>query len=431
MTRVSRKPRMERWPRCADSPLQQVRSNGAPAPRRGFCIWARSARGRSRLHGRPLPPCAPQLLDHDMIMPRPADAPATGSVRPGSKIAGHGARGCPSAGYGSTPRRASGAPTGHTGAHNGPAVLGLGRAVVPYRDARERRPAAGIAALPRRTDARVIERRHLLIVVSPEAVFAQHPWLDQLERRSLFRRLCDARAVSAVPGDGSADETGAAVFQPARAGTPAVAAATLFALTIFAPPRFGEGVLYVAMASLFLFALVASINAWYLSAGRRRTVPRTFAFAFGFRDICWTFVYAAAAPIWFIGLPDRKCPEPLSGDLHSLVYICGTLVAVPLIAYGILRTQLFDIDLRIRWTISRRRSRQPSSPSCSSYPRAQARSCRLSWGTWPACSRRLSSCSSLRRCSDSPNALLRPPCPTRRTRRSTRHSARCRSMRQR
>ncbi len=38
-------------------------------------------------------------------------------------------------------------------------------------------------------------------------------------------------------------------------------------------------------------------------------------------------------------------------DLHSLVYICGTLAAVPLIAYGILRTQLFDIDLRICWTI--------------------------------------------------------------------------------
>ena len=29
----------------------------------------------------------------------------------------------------------------------------------------------------------------------------------------------------------------------------------------------------------------------------------------------------------------------------------GTLLAVPLIAYGILRTQLFDIDLKIRWTI--------------------------------------------------------------------------------
>jgi len=33
------------------------------------------------------------------------------------------------------------------------------------------------------------------------------------------------------------------------------------------------------------------------------------------------------------------------------MYALGTLIAVPLIAYGILRTQLFDIDLRIRWTI--------------------------------------------------------------------------------
>ena len=34
-----------------------------------------------------------------------------------------------------------------------------------------------------------------------------------------------------------------------------------------------------------------------------------------------------------------------------LYYALGTLLAVPLIAYGILRAHLFDIDLRIRWTI--------------------------------------------------------------------------------
>lgn len=47
MTRpASRKPWIKQWPRCADLPLQQGRSNRAPAPRRGFCIWARSACGR-------------------------------------------------------------------------------------------------------------------------------------------------------------------------------------------------------------------------------------------------------------------------------------------------------------------------------------------------------------------------------------------------
>jgi hypothetical protein len=42
---------------------------------------------------------------------------------------------------------------------------------------------------------------------------------------------------------------------------------------------------------------------------------------------------------------------PSSPGLLYVIYALGTLLAVPLIAYGILKTQLFDIDLRIRWTI--------------------------------------------------------------------------------
>ena len=126
----------------------------------------------------------------------------------------------------------------------------------------------------------------------------------------------------------------------------------MYALALFEPPRFGEAFLYLAMASVFLFALAASVNAWHLSTGLARTRARIFALAFGFRDVCRTFVYSAALlPIWFAGLvPPQSTGTPF-WDLHALVYICGTLVAVPLIAYGILRTQLFDIDLRIRWTI--------------------------------------------------------------------------------
>jgi len=36
---------------------------------------------------------------------------------------------------------------------------------------------------------------------------------------------------------------------------------------------------------------------------------------------------------------------------YKAIYALGTLLAVPLIAYGILRAHLFDIDLKIRWTI--------------------------------------------------------------------------------
>jgi len=35
----------------------------------------------------------------------------------------------------------------------------------------------------------------------------------------------------------------------------------------------------------------------------------------------------------------------------KFVYALGTLLAVPLIAYGILRAHLFDLDLRIQWMI--------------------------------------------------------------------------------
>ncbi len=189
--------------------------------------------------------------------------------------------------------------------------------------------------------------------VSPEAVFAQHVWWYWLQ--AVLHTFGDTAMLALYPpflAMALRTKLVRPFANPRVQGLLAVAAAILYALTLFAPPQYGEAVLYVAMASLFLFALVASIHAWYVSAGLERTRARIFAFAFGFRDICWTFVYSAAlVPIWFSGLvTPQKAGTPF-WDLHSLVYICGTLVAVPLIAYGILRTQLFDIDLRIRWTI--------------------------------------------------------------------------------
>jgi hypothetical protein len=108
------------------------------------------------------------------------------------------------------------------------------------------------------------------------------------------------------------------------------------------------GILYVALVALFVFAFVASVRVWHASTGAARKRARIFAVAFGFRDLCWGFIYATQVwDLWvgdyatvFTGMPP-----------WFFVYTLGTFVAVPLIAYGILRTQLFDIDLRIRWTI--------------------------------------------------------------------------------
>jgi hypothetical protein len=124
----------------------------------------------------------------------------------------------------------------------------------------------------------------------------------------------------------------------------------LFIALLLDPEVIGVTLLYLAMAATFIFALVASTHAWFISSGAARPRALIFAIAFGFRDICWTFVYTIVVwEIWW-GIGDFLPEGPLNFALES-AYIGGTFVAVPLIAYGILRTQLFDIDLRIRWTI--------------------------------------------------------------------------------
>jgi len=97
-----------------------------------------------------------------------------------------------------------------------------------------------------------------------------------------------------------------------------------------------------------VFAFVASLDAWRRSSGAARKRARIFAIAFGFRDACWGSIYGAM--IWYLsnGEYARVFEEV---PPWFFVYALGTFVAVPLIAYGILRAQLFDIDLRIRWTI--------------------------------------------------------------------------------
>src|SRR5436190_10891947 len=108
------------------------------------------------------------------------------------------------------------------------------------------------------------------------------------------------------------------------------------------------GILYAALVALFAFALCASVLAWVRSIGEARKRARIFAVAFGIRDVCWGFIYATQIRSLWLG--DYAT---VFTDIPPwfFFYTLGTFLAVPLIAYGILRTQLFDIDLRIRWTI--------------------------------------------------------------------------------
>jgi hypothetical protein len=129
----------------------------------------------------------------------------------------------------------------------------------------------------------------------------------------------------------------------------AIASVALFFAVMLSPLKFGATLLYILLTLFFGFALVASIQAWQIASGAARSRARAFALAFGFRDVCWGIVYGTA--IWMIWSGQYAVVDSDASTPIYLVYIFGTLFAVPLIAYGILRTHLFDIDLRIRWTI--------------------------------------------------------------------------------
>ena len=127
------------------------------------------------------------------------------------------------------------------------------------------------------------------------------------------------------------------------------ASVVFFFTVLLSPVEVGTSVLYLMMSLLFGFALVASIHAWRVApAGAARARAGIFALAFGVRDVCWGFIYAIS--IWMIAV-GTYLEGPTAPDLLTTIYALGTLLAVPLIAYGILHTHLFDIDLRIRWTI--------------------------------------------------------------------------------
>lgn len=124
----------------------------------------------------------------------------------------------------------------------------------------------------------------------------------------------------------------------------------VMATAVFWDSPIGAMILYVSMMLLFGYGLVASIHAWRTA---RRGIDREragiFAIAFGLRDLGWGLSYAIFA--WLIWTQPELNTTSGEAWLAKLVYALGTLLAVPLIAYGILRSHLFDIDLRVRWTI--------------------------------------------------------------------------------
>lgn len=185
-------------------------------------------------------------------------------------------------------------------------------------------------------------------------LYARYAWLDPLLGTVHF--LSDAGMIALYPPFLAA-ALGTALTRPfagkklrialALAGV-ATALGAVAGMTLW-DSLAGAAVLYITVTLLFLFALFASLSAWRnAQPGIARTRAGLFAVAFGIRDLFWCFAYAAS---FWMAMTGIFSPEYALFWVTKVVYALGTLLAVPLIAYGILRASLFDIDLRIRWTI--------------------------------------------------------------------------------
>ncbi len=113
---------------------------------------------------------------------------------------------------------------------------------------------------------------------------------------------------------------------------------------LFAPDRPGRATMQLAGMALFLFGLVLAIDQYRRATPSTRRADGWFLAGFGVRDSAW----AIALPIFAF------TPHTSRIDDAAIVYLAVSLMVFHLlIAYAILRANLFDIDLKIKFGLSR------------------------------------------------------------------------------
>ncbi|HUR26077.1 MAG TPA: hypothetical protein VM327_08715 [Candidatus Thermoplasmatota archaeon] len=116
------------------------------------------------------------------------------------------------------------------------------------------------------------------------------------------------------------------------------------------PLLYPVGLVFLGVVVLSVVALLASVHAFRHSPpGPARERARAFMLAFGARDA----LFVAGIVLNFTSDLFPEAQQPLVIGLGGALNSLGTLVYVPLLAYGILTTQLFDIDLKVKLGIKR------------------------------------------------------------------------------
>ena len=109
---------------------------------------------------------------------------------------------------------------------------------------------------------------------------------------------------------------------------------------------------YIVISIVLAWGFAAAIHSWMIAtSAARRARARAFTMAFGVRDVLWTFTFSMNAAHYY-GYIDSSSTSVWHVVL-PLLYAVAVIAYVPLVAYGMLRTQLFDIDLRIKRTLRR------------------------------------------------------------------------------
>lgn len=105
-----------------------------------------------------------------------------------------------------------------------------------------------------------------------------------------------------------------------------------------------------AISVIFLWGFIAATDSWRCAKTEiARVRARSFTIAFGVRDVLWSWAFGTYAAYSYGWL---AADNPWLG-ISIRGYALAVIIYVPLVAYGILRAHLFDIDLRLKLTIKR------------------------------------------------------------------------------
>ena len=115
---------------------------------------------------------------------------------------------------------------------------------------------------------------------------------------------------------------------------------------------------YIVICIVLAWGFAAALHTWHIASSEAdRERARAFTLAFGVRDVLWTMTFAYYTAV-FYGLVGSGIERLADGSttykiLLPLFYELAVIIYVPLVAYGVLRVQLFDVDLRIKRTLKR------------------------------------------------------------------------------